>query len=115
MAMVEAIGGRARIVVVDGDDGGHAYAEACVDAPASEVADHLAAFYRAEERPITDIHFRRDATCPVWLNLDWNAPVPGGPYGGERWAVAIHPDGRTETLAPARLPGAESIASPPVE
>jgi hypothetical protein len=27
--------------------------------------------------------------------------VPGGEYEPERWAVAIYPDGRTETLAPA--------------
>ena len=44
----------------------------------------------------------------MWLNLDWNARVPGGPYGHEYWAVAIYPDGRTETLAPsgATEPGA---------
>ena len=51
---------------------------------------------------IEDIHFRSDSECPVWLNLDWNARVPGGPYGRERWAVGIHPDGATETLAAAQ-------------
>ena len=106
-AMVTAIGGEARIVMVDGDQGGHAYAEVCVHAPPDEVADHLARHYRQHwdralgPTPVHDIHFRSDAACPVWLNLDWNARVPGGPYGRELWAVAIRTDGRTETLSPA--------------
>jgi hypothetical protein len=105
IAMVESIGGQGRMVMVDGDDGGHAYAEVCIAAPPAEVAERLAAFYRSERAPqqveVGDIHYRSDAACPVWLNLDWNARVPGGSYGRERWAVAIEPDGRTQTLAPA--------------
>jgi hypothetical protein len=56
--------------------------------------------YLGRER-LTNIHFRSSTECQVWLNLDWNARVPGGPYGREYWAVAIYPDGRTETLAPS--------------
>ncbi|MDQ3035868.1 MAG: FHA domain-containing protein, partial [Myxococcota bacterium] len=105
IAMVQSIGGQGRMVMVDGDDGGHAYAEVCIEAPPEEVAQRLAAFYRSERAPqhadVGDIHYRSDDACPVWLNLDWNARVPGGGYGRERWAVAIHPDGATETLAAA--------------
>lgn len=104
IAMIQSIGGQARMVMVDGDEGGHAYAEVCIDAPAREVAQRLARFYGSGQVPaaaIEDIHFRSDDACPVWLNLDWNARVPGGPYGHERWAVGIHPDGHTETLAAA--------------
>lgn len=105
IAMVESIGGQGRMVMVDGDDGGHAYAEVCIDAPPADVAQRLAAFYRSDGAPtlveVGDIHYRADPGCPVWLNLDWNARVPGGSYGRERWAVAIDPDGSTETLAPA--------------
>lgn len=108
ISMIQAIGGQARMVMVDGDDGGHAYAEVCIDAPAREVAERLARFYGSDAAPavatIEDIHFRSDSECPVWLNLDWNARVPGGPYGRERWAVGIHPDGATETLAAAQGP-----------
>ncbi len=106
-AMVEAIGGAARIVMLDGEQGGHAYAEACIQDEPAQVAEHLAVFYQhnwdayLQGQRLTNIHFRSSADCKVWLNLDWNARVPGGPYGREYWAVAIYPDGHTETLAPA--------------
>ena len=106
-AMIESIGGEARIVMLDGDQGGHAYAEACIHEEAQEVARRLSQHYRRNwsrylgNQRITNIHFRSSPDCPVWLNLDWNARVPGGPYGREYWAVAIYPDGRTETLAPS--------------
>ncbi|WP_053237043.1 FHA domain-containing protein [Sandaracinus amylolyticus] len=113
IAMLQAIGGQARMVMVDGDGGGHAYAEVCVDASAEDVARRLAAFYRSPDAPerveLGDIHYRSDGACPVWLNLDWNARAPGGHYGRERWAVAIHPDGHTETLAPAAGDGAIGV------
>jgi hypothetical protein len=106
-AMIESIGGEARIVMLDGEQGGHAYAEACIRDEPEQVARRLSIHYRRNwdrylgQRRLTNIHFRSSAECPVWLNLDWNARVPGGPYGREYWAVAIYPDGRTETLAPS--------------
>ncbi|MCB9592049.1 MAG: FHA domain-containing protein [Sandaracinaceae bacterium] len=106
-AMIESIGGEARIVMLDGDQGGHAYAEACIHQEPQEVASRLSQHYRRNwdhylgDEGISNIHFRSSPDCPVWLNLDWNARVPGGPYGRELWAVSIYPDGRTETLAPS--------------
>ncbi|UJR78503.1 FHA domain-containing protein [Sandaracinus amylolyticus] len=100
---VEAIGGDARVVMSDGDRGGHAYAEVCIPGEPEQVVRDLQAHYRRERSRtrVRRVHYRSDATCAVWLNLDWSAEVPGGPYGREVWAVAIHPDGKTETLAPA--------------
>lgn len=106
-AMMEAVGGEARIVMLDGEQGGHAYAEVCLHEEPQQVAQRLAVHYRRNwdeymgRQRLTNIHFRSSTECPVWLNLDWNARVPGGPYGREYWAVAIYPDGRTETLAPS--------------
>lgn len=106
-SMVEAIGGEARVVMLDGDQGGHAYAEACIKGEPQEVAQRLSVHYQRNwdrylgRQELENIHFRSSPECPVWLNLDWNARVPGGPYGRELWAVAIYPTGRTETLAPA--------------
>lgn len=115
IAMLHAIGGQARMVMVDGDGGGHAYAEVCLESEPHEVARRLAAFYAGNDAPervaLEDIHYRSDTACPVWLNLDWNARAPGGHYGRERWAVAIHPDGSTATLVPAA--GAGEIALTP--
>lgn len=103
VSMVEAIGGDARVVMSDGERGGHAYAEVCVPGePERVVADLQAHYRRVRSRTrVRQAHFRSDGTCAVWLNLDWNAEVPGGPYAREDWAVAIYPDGKTETLAPA--------------
>ncbi|MEO0325723.1 MAG: FHA domain-containing protein [Myxococcota bacterium] len=107
VAMIQAIGGEARLVMMDGPGGGHAYAEACVPEDADAARDRLRTHYRNNRdlklgrQSVSAVHYRPSATCPVWLNLDWNAGVPGGPYENEAWAVAIYPDGRTETLAPA--------------
>ena len=110
-AMIEAIGGRTRIVMMDGPEGGHAYTEACIDDDPTEIARRLSVHFRrhwdrrlGRQQPVRDISYRSDSSCRAWLNLDWNAPVPGGPYGDERWAVAIYTDGRTETLTPGRAP-----------
>jgi hypothetical protein len=104
-SMVTAVGGDARVVMMDGPAGGHAYAEVCVRSDARDVAQRLSKHYRNERhvggQRIEQIHFRSSDACGVWLNLDWNAGVPGGGYGAELWAVAIYPDGRTETLTPA--------------
>lgn len=108
-AMVRAIGGEARVVFMEGPQGGHAYAEACVREPATDVVRKLVRFYGRDWSRYAgaqrSVAYRSSSECPVWLNLDWNANVPGGDYSPERWAVAAYADGRTETLAVA--PGAE--------
>ena len=107
-AMLHAIGGKSRIVMMDGEHGGHAYAEVCVDASSPEDArNRLITYYETHhfeglgEQHIERIHYRPsvDAECKLWLNLDWNAGVPGGPYEHETWAVGIFPDGSTRTLS----------------
>lgn len=110
-AMIGSIGGRARVVIMDSDEGGHAYTEVCIDDEPANVARRLRTYVRRHWNrrlgrvpTLPEIHHRADATCPVWLNLDWNTNYPGGPYGNERWAVAIGADGSTETLAPATAP-----------
>jgi ribosomal protein S27AE len=106
-AMVTAIGGKARVVLMDGPRGGHAYAEACVQGEPSKVAATLTKLYKTQLKrylpgavPST-IAYRSSDACPIWLNLDWNSAVPGGPYETERWAVAVYEDGRREAIAPA--------------
>jgi hypothetical protein len=110
-AMIEAIGGRTRIVMMDGPEGGHAYTEACIDDEPTEIARRLSVHFRrhwdrrlGRQQAVREISYRSDSSCRAWLNLDWNAPVPGGPYGNERWAVAIYTDGHTESLTPGRAP-----------
>jgi len=107
-SMITAVGGKARIVLMDGPKGGHAYAEACVQGDPTKVAAALIKHYKARFRRYivgtrpTEIAYRSSAECPMWLNLDWNSNVPGGPYEPEKWAVAVYEGGRSETLSPAK-------------
>ncbi len=106
-SMVSAIGGKARVVIMDGPRGGHAYAEACVQGEPKKVASALIKHYKTRWKRYvvgkvpTTIAYRTSEACPIWLNLDWTSNVPGGAYEPEKWAVAVYPDGRSETLAPA--------------
>lgn len=106
-SMVISIGGKARVILMDGPKGGHAYAEACVQGDPSKVASALTKHYKNKFRKyITgsipkQISYRTSADCPIWLNLDWSASVPGGPYETETWAVAVYEGGNTEQLTPA--------------
>ncbi|MBK8590640.1 MAG: FHA domain-containing protein [Sandaracinaceae bacterium] len=109
-SMITAIGGRTRIVMMNGPEGGHAYPEVCLDAEAEDVRARLDTHYRALtdrelRQRVNGIHFRPAGDCRLWLNLDWNAGVPGGPYEPESWAIAVYPDGKTETLAVAASGG----------
>lgn len=107
VSMVTAIGGKARVILMDGPKGGHAYAEACVQGDPPKVATALIKHYKSRfKRYITgavpkQIAYRTSEDCPIWLNLDWNSAVPGGAYEPESWAVAVYEGGRRENLAPA--------------
>jgi hypothetical protein len=118
--MVAAIGGKARVVLMDGPEGGHAYAEACVQGDPTKVAATLTKHYRTRWRAYlrgkipSQIAYRAAEDCPIWLNLDWNSIVPGGAYEPENWAVAIYGDGHSETLAPAvPAPGGRAAGTTP--
>lgn len=120
-SMITSVGGDVRIVMMDGPEGGHAYAEVCIESDARDVAQRLSRHYRRRQngqQRIDQIHFRSSEQCGVWLNLDWNAGVPGGSYGTEEWAVAIYTDGRTERLTAAVGDGGAttppSFTAPPV-
>ena len=107
VAMITAIGGEARLVMMDGAEGGHAYAEVCIQQSPAEVAAKMKRHYERSwdrylgRQRVRNISFRASASCQVWLNLDWSAGVPGGPYVVERWAVSVLPNGTTETLGAA--------------
>lgn len=110
VSMVTAVGGEARVVLMEGPGGGHAYAEACVRGEPDAVARALGRHYRAKWRSYLQgaaprtISYRRTTECPIWLNLDWNAAVPGGPYEAETRATAVYEGGRAEELAPSTAP-----------
>lgn len=117
VSMVTAVGGKARVVLMDGPKGGHAYAEACVQGEPSKVAAALIKHYKNRFRRYivgarpTEIAYRTSEDCPIWLNLDWNSNVPGGAYEPEQWAVAIYESGRSEVLTPTNPPSTPAVES----
>jgi len=117
-SMVLAIGGKARVVVMDGPQGGHAYAEACVQGEPPKVAAALIKHYKSRwsrylaGRPVPrTIAFRTGSDCPMWLNLDWSSVVPGGAYVAEKWAVAVYEDGSRAPLIAASGAAADAKAA----
>lgn len=95
-SVVMATGGSARIISAKNTDGpGHAYAEVYMssnEADIQKIADHICKRYNCK-----GIAYRisnEGGQTRYWLNLDWQATHPGGPYfqnNGE--TVAIYPNG----------------------
>lgn len=76
---VLAIGGEASIITAyRRDGGGHAYTEVCISMfSESDVLDIIRA--RFPQYNIASLHFSNH-DGKKWLNLDWQAGYPGGPY-----------------------------------
>ncbi len=107
---IEAIGGSARVVLSYAQEKAHAYCEVYVsddgrriETLVEELAvidayrDILGDYPAKLKSGIYKIHFHRDAQG-YWLNLDYSADYPGGPFFAAAFEVAIYPDGRWETI-----------------
>lgn len=72
-----AIGSFARIVLSQGNKGGHAYAEVCLgNGEIGPYMDYLMARYPS----LRGTHYYTEDNGYHWLNLDLNNSSPGGPY-----------------------------------
>ncbi|BBL66822.1 transglutaminase-like domain-containing protein [Methanoculleus chikugoensis] len=92
---IQAIGGASRIIIASNTDGaGHAYAEVYISSSKSDLQS--AADYICQRYKCKSIAYRttnEGGQTRYWLNLDWQAKHPGGPYyqnNGE--TVAIYPN-----------------------
>ena len=99
-AMIESIGGNARIVTAQNSTYGHAYPEVYIGNTPEEF--EAAAAYIRERYHVTDVgcHITtgEDATR-YWLNLDWWSTHPGGKfYADEGVRTAYYPDGHWEQV-----------------
>lgn len=97
-SMIEAIGGSSRIVAAQNEQGGHMYAEVYL-APDKIRAEKLIADITKLDQKRSNVakefYWRTDSSG-CWLNLDWSAEHPGGPYFPANFEVLIYPDGRCE-------------------
>lgn len=83
-ACVQAIGGKARVVLANG----HAWAEVHVE-DLGEVRNVIGRRYGT-----VSIHYHQDPEDGCWLNLDWWAEHPGGPFHKASEGLVVYPDGR---------------------
>jgi len=105
-SLIEAIGGSSRIILAFGPQGGHAYCEVCVGQnpqqvqtiinniakihPNYRILDSLKTFLSGKGYSFS-YHRGPDG---YWLNLDWTAEHPGGPFFPATWGIVVYPDGR---------------------
>ncbi|MDD5142772.1 transglutaminase domain-containing protein [Methanoregula sp.] len=102
-AMIESVGGSARIVTAQNSTSGHAYPELYIGNSSAKFEE--AAAYIRQRYHVTDVgcHITRgEDGNRYWLNLDWWSRHPGGRFfadDGER--IAYYPDGRWEMVESA--------------
>jgi len=90
-SLTESIGGKSRIVLVSG----HAYPEVYIgddDEKMHKITEYITKRYNCKT-----IHYHTengsDGVSRYWLNLDWSAKHPGGPFDDEDMKITIYPDG----------------------
>jgi len=77
-ATIEAIGGGSRVILASGPEGAHAYAEVYVGPEEAELTQKI--LQDLANKYYTRINYQVDSGGRVWLNLDWTATHPGGPF-----------------------------------
>lgn len=83
-ALIEAIGGSTRIVV--GSD--HAYAEVYLGQAYDNTSIKIINWLK-ESAKVNDVHVHMSDDNGIWLNLDWYANYPGGPFYEQTQEVVI--------------------------
>ncbi len=92
-SLIEAIGGSTRIVLATNETSGHAYCEVFLAKTETDVRALCQAIVQLSGpgRPYSFHYHKAKDGC--WLNLDWSAEYPGGPYFKATQEVFIYPDG----------------------
>jgi transglutaminase-like putative cysteine protease len=99
-AMIESVGGDARVIYTSNGTAGHAYPEVYIGTTKEEF-DATAAYIR-DRYKIADVgcHITNGPAGPrYWLNLDWWSRYPGGRFfADEGVRIAYYPDGHWEQV-----------------
>ncbi len=102
-ALVQAIGGTARIVCVNGknNQSGHVYPELYIGNSEELTKDILKSIsYRYNDNTINyKIYKNEENENEYWLNLDWTSSHPGGKYfNGKNSILIIYSNGSYERI-----------------
>jgi transglutaminase-like putative cysteine protease len=105
-AMVESVGGSARVVTAKNSTSGHAYPEVYIGNNSGKF--ETAASYIRQRYHVTDVgcHITSGEDGPrYWLNLDWWSTHPGGKFFADDGVrIAYYPDGRWEKVETTAAP-----------
>src|SRR5208337_4039411 len=99
-AVIESIGGSARVITACAPGGSpcHAYAEVLINPTTSQsIANYIGTRYGSS---YTNWHIETDSqgNKQYWLNLDWQANYPGGPFFQDDGTFQVfYPDGSHAT------------------
>jgi len=97
-SLVEAIGGRSRVVAAYDKQAAHMYAEVYIGSTKKE-ADQVVGWIAKENfmkvYGLIEYNYWIDLSG-YWLNLDWSAPHPGGPFFQADIRFRVYPDGTCE-------------------
>jgi hypothetical protein len=103
---IEAIGGRARLNIVQGDSVDHAFAEVFCEGDIKKAQQAVNARYDGFlERlfgttRVKEINYSGDSDAGgIWLNLDWFSRYPGGPYIRYKRRVVFYPRENRYTIS----------------
>jgi len=107
-AMIESVGGSARVVTAQNSTSGHAYPEVYIGNTSAKF--EAAAAYIRQRYHVTDVgcHITTGEGGPrYWLNLDWWSSHPGGKFFADDGVrIAYYPDGRWERIETTAAPNA---------
>ena len=110
-SLIEAIGGKTRVILAWGPKGGHAYAEVYVgnENDVQRLIDWISNYsdeygrlrkklYRWLLGENYTFHYHKEGSGECWLNLDWTAEHPGGKFFTSYRAIAVYPDGNFKKI-----------------
>lgn len=79
-SLVMAVGGHSRVCLAYGPEGGHAFCEVMVGLDTRDNRQRILQEIRSLYPSARAFNCQSDDLGRLWLNLDWTASCPGGPY-----------------------------------
>jgi len=94
-SLIEAIGGGARIAfTLNAKQGNHAYCEVFIGNTEQERKRACASILvHPRVNPYILVNWHESKKSDYWLNLDWSADYPGGPFFEASQLIFIYPNG----------------------
>jgi len=99
-SLIEAIGGGARVAfTLNAKQGNHAYCEVFIGNTEQEKERACASILvHPKVSPYILVNWHESKKSGYWLNLDWSADYPGGPFFEASQLIFIYPNGNWQRI-----------------